>query len=198
MCGRITLRTNVHEIAVEFQAELPVRGADTREIVQLRWGLIPSWAKDAKIAFSCLNARADTIKTKPAFRSAYKSRRCLVPADGYYEWLREGKEKLPYLYEFDGGKLFSLAGLWESWKDPAVADAEVLQTCTLITTDANSLAAEVHDRMPVIVHPDDRQAWLSGEEIPLVPCPTAGMSARRVSMVVNNSRNEGAECVAAP
>ncbi|WP_254509254.1 SOS response-associated peptidase [Anatilimnocola floriformis] len=216
MCGRITLRTNIHTIANELQAPLPgletvprynvspgqfvlaIRGADQREIVQLKWGLIPSWSKDAKIAFSCLNARADTVKTKPAFRSAYKSRRCLVPADGYYEWLREGKEKLPYLYEFGGGKLFSLAGLWETWTDPAVAGALPLQTFTLITTEANELAAEVHDRMPVIVHAEDRQAWLAGDEIPLVPYETTGMSARRVSKVVNNSRNEGAECIAAP
>lgn len=154
-----------------------VRGADHREIVQLRWGLIPSWSKDAKIAFSCLNARADTVKTKPAFRSAYKSRRCLIPADGYCEWLRQGKDKLPYLYEFDGGKLFSLAGLWELWTDPAVAGAKPLETFTLITTDANELAAEIHDRMPVIDHPEDRQAWLAGQEIPLVPFPIAGMAA---------------------
>jgi putative SOS response-associated peptidase YedK len=204
----------MRQIADIFQAPLPgfditprynvspgqlvpaVRGTDQREIVQLRWGLIPSWSKDAKIAFSCLNARADTVKTKPAFRSAYKSRRCLIPADGYYEWLRQGKDKLPYLYEFDNGKLFSLAGLWESWKDPAVANAEPLETFTLITTDANELASEIHDRMPVIVHTEDRQAWLAGEEVPLVPFPTKGMSARRVSTFVNNSRHEGAECIA--
>ena len=106
------------------------------------------------------------------------------------------QNKPPYLYELDGGKLFSLAGLWESWKDPAVAGAEPLETFTLITTDANELAAEIHDRMPVIVHSDDRQAWLAGAEIPLEPFPTTGMSARRVSTFVNNSRHEGPECVA--
>lgn len=213
MCGRITLRTNMHAVADLFDAPLPtfesrprfnvspgqfvlaVRGAEKHEIVQLKWGLIPSWAKDNKIAFQCLNARSETVKTKPAFRSAYKSRRCLVPADGYYEWMKQGKEKLPYLYEFNGGALFSIAGLWESWRDPAVKDAEPLETCTLLTTDANTLAAEVHDRMPVIVHPEDRQAWLAGEEIPLVPFEADGMIARRVSQFVNSSRNEGAECV---
>ncbi len=107
-----------------------------------------------------------------------------------------GKDKLPYLYELDGGKLFSLGGLWESWKDPAVAGAEPLETFTLITTDANELASEIHDRMPVIVHPEDRQGWLAGEEIPLEPFPTDGMSTRRVSTFVNNSRHEGPECVA--
>lgn len=216
MCGRITLRTNLRQIADEFQATLPgfditprynvspgqlllaVRGATEREIVQLRWGLIPSWAKDNKMAFQCLNARSETVATKPAFRSAYKSRRCLIPADGYYEWLRQGKDKLPYLYEFGEGQLFSIAGLWESWQDPAVPNAEPLQTCTLLTTSANSLAAEVHDRMPVIIHPADREAWLAGEQIPLEPFPVQGMAARRVSQFVNSSRNEGAACLAAP
>lgn len=216
MCGRITLRTNLRQIADEFQASLPgfditprynvspgqlvlaVRGAAAREIVQLRWGLIPSWAKDNKLAFQCLNARSETVATKPAFRAAYKSRRCLIPADGYYEWLRSGKDKLPYLYEFGDADLFSIAGLWESWRDPAVAAAEPVETCTLLTTAANPLAAEVHDRMPVIIHPDDRQAWLAGEQIPLVPFPEQQMITRRVSQFVNNSRNEGAACLAAP
>lgn len=214
MCGRITLRANLRRIAEEFAAAYPnfetrpryniapgqllfaVRGAAQRELVQLKWGLIPSWAKDPKIAFQCLNARSETVAAKPAFRSAYQSRRCLIPADGYYEWLRQGTEKLPYLYEFNGGELFSIAGLWESWK-PALA-AEPLLTCTLLTTSANPLAAEVHDRMPVIVHPEDRQAWLAGETIPLLPYPAAGMSSRRVSQFVNNSRNESKACLAAP
>jgi putative SOS response-associated peptidase YedK len=179
------------------QMIVAVRGAEQREIVQLKWGLIPVWAKDTKIAFQCLNARSETVATKPAFRSAYKTRRCLIPADGYYEWLRVGKEKLPYLYEYEGGHIFSFAGLWERWKDPEDAEAEWIETCSLLTTDANELASEIHDRMPVIVDAEDRQAWLSGKEIPLVPFLTKGMSARRVSTFVNNSRNEGEGCIAA-
>lgn len=212
MCGRFTLRLPATVLMKEFQADLnfdirprynvspgqtilALRGADKPEFVQLKWGLIPSWAKDPKIAFQCLNARSETVATKPAFRSAYKSRRCLIPADGYYEWLKQGKEKLPYLYEFDGGKPITFAGLWETWRDPSLADAPPIQTCTMLTTEPNPLAAEVHDRMPMIVHPEDRHVWLAGEQIPLVPYPTDGMTARRVSTHVNNSRHEGEECI---
>ena len=205
MCGRITLRTNLRQISEEFSAPLPgfetsprynvspgqlvlaVRGQETREIVQLKWGLIPSWSEDPKIAFKCLNARSETVATKPAFRAAYKSRRCLIPADGYYEWLKDGKEKLPHLHEFDGGRLFALAGLWERWHD--------VETCTILTTSANELAAQYHDRMPVILDEPDHAAWLAGEQIPLVPHSVDGMTARRVSQYVNSSRHEGKECI---
>jgi putative SOS response-associated peptidase YedK len=170
------------------QMLLAVRGTQPSEVVELKWGLIPSWAKDPKIAFQCLNARSETVASKPAFRAAYKSRRCLIPADGYFEWRREGKQKLPYLYEFNGGQLFTFAGLWERWHD--------VETCTLLTTEANPLAAEVHDRMPVIIQPEDWTAWLQGEQIPLVPTSSEGMTARPVSTYVNNSRHEGPECVA--
>ncbi|QDU30982.1 Putative SOS response-associated peptidase YedK [Anatilimnocola aggregata] len=208
MCGRINQKTNLRlEVpdflqGLEFPAEyvprynlapsqplLALRGTDQRELVLLRWGLIPAWAKDEKIAYSTINARADTVATKPAFRAAYKSRRCLVVADGYYEWLRQGKSKLPYLYNVDD-RPFCLAGLWERWHE--------LETCTVITTEANDLAAAVHDRMPVIVDPADYSAWLAGEPIPLVPFPSDRMKVRPVSLVVNNARNEGPQCEAPP
>jgi putative SOS response-associated peptidase YedK len=170
------------------QDVLAVRNADgKRELVALRWGLIPSWAKDAKL--SQINARADTAHEKPMFRSAFKKRRCLVLADGYYEWLREGKTRQPHAYEVDGGKTFAIAGLWEEWQGQ--------QTCALLTTDANELAAQVHDRMPVILDPDDYSAWLAGEQIPLVPFPADRMTVRSVGVYVNNARNEGPECLAA-
>jgi len=156
-------------------------------------GLIPSWAKDKKIAYSTINARSDTVATKPAFRSAFKRRRCLVLADGYYEWEKSGKSKLPWLYEVDGGKPFAFAGLWESWK-PAGAD-ESLESCTIITTDANELASQVHVRMPVILDSADHDAWLAGEQIPLIPFPPERMSTRPISTLVNNARNEGPECI---
>ena len=118
--------------------------------MRLKWGLIPVWAKDAKIAYSTINARGDTVATKPAFRAAYKKRRCLIVADGYYEWLREGKDKQPFVYEVDGGEPFAMAGLWEWWGGPE-GENKPVESCTIITTDANKLASEIHDRMPVIL-----------------------------------------------
>src|SRR4051812_41529162 len=135
MCGRFTLRAKLNLLLDQFAAELhETRTFDPRyniaptqevlairhprQLVALRWGLIPSWAKDAKIASSTINARADTVAEKPAFRAAFKKRRCLVLADGYYEWLREGKSKLPHLYEMDDGRPFAMAGLWEWWGGP--------------------------------------------------------------------------------
>ena len=156
-----------------------------RQLAMLHWGLIPR-AKDTKLAYSTINARADTVATKPAFRSAFKKRRCLVMADGYYEWQKDGKAKLPWLYEL--GEPFAFAGLWESWQG--------LESCTIITTDANELASQVHNRMPVILDPADYDGWLAGEDIPLIPFPPERMTARSVSTFVNNARNEGAECVA--
>ena len=162
---------------------------------KFRWGLIPSWAKDAKIAYSTINARADTVATKPAFRAAYKKRRCLVLADGYFEWRKEGKAKLPLLYEVDGGKPFAFAGLWEWWGGPE-GENNPVECCTIITTDANELAKMVHDRMPVILNADDYDAWLAGEEVPLVPFPSDRISARPVSTYVNNVKNQGPQCIA--
>lgn len=215
MCGRFTLRTKLNLLLDQFAAEL-VEGAvweprynipptanvpavrltdGKRRLSLLKWGLVPSWAKDTKIAYSTINARADTAPTKPAFRSAFKSRRCLVLADGYFEWQTEGKQKLPWLYEVEG-KPFAFAGLWESWRPPS---AEVpLESCTILTTDPNELAGQFHDRMPVILDPDDYVAWLSGEQIPLVAFPAERMTARRVSTYVNNVKNQGLECVASP
>jgi putative SOS response-associated peptidase YedK len=219
MCGRFTLRTPLAVLAQQFQFDLDnalqlplryniaptqdvaaVRMVDgKRKLALLRWGLIPSWAKDTKIASSTINARADTVATKPAFRTAYKRRRCLVLADGYYEWLRVGKAKQPYLYEVDGGKPFALAGLWEQWGDKESAP---LESCSVITTDANKLAQEIHDRMPVILDPVDYDAWLNPESgdvaYLLDQFPADRMTVRPVSTFVNNARNQGPECIASP
>ena len=219
MCGHFTLRTPLTVLAQQFQFDLDnatqlspryniaptqdvaaVRLVDgKRQLAMFRWGLIPSWAKDTKIASSTINARADTVATKPAFRSAYKRRRCLVLTDGYYEWLRVGKVKQPYLYEVDGGKPFALAGLWESWRGIGDKDSTPLETCSLITTDANKLARKVHDRMPVILNPVDYDAWLNPEiedvAYMLAPCDADRMTVRPVSTYVNNARNQGPECV---
>lgn len=222
MCGRLTLRTPMSVLMREFEFQMAtpveflpryniapmqtiaavlVRGGQ-RQCDFFRWGLIPSWAKDTKIAASTINARAETVAEKPAFRSAFKSRRCLILADGYYEWLREGKSKQPYLYEVNEGKPFAIAGLWEMWRGPTGDDAP-LQTCSVITTEANRLAGQVHDRMPVILHPADYEAWLQPTTEPatlkrlLAPFEADAMTARPVSQYVNNARHEGAECVAA-
>ncbi len=212
MCGRITLRTPMNLIVERFmldsapstfvpryniaptQTTLVVRADEGKHIAaNLRWGLIPSWAKDAKIGVSMINARSETVAEKPAFRSAFKKRRCLVPVDGYYEWLREGKTKLPHLYQIKDGEPFALAGLWERWQE--------VETFTVLTTSANELAAKVHDRMPVILSPLDCERWLDPDSDPadlqklLEPYPTDDMTDTPVSTFVNSSRNEGPECM---
>lgn len=218
MCGRYTLRDKLNLVLSQFAAEMaeeidyrpryniaPTQDVlairHPREAVMLKWGLIPSWAKDAKIAYSTINARADTVATKPAFRSAYKKRRCLVIADGYFEWKKEGKAKLPYLYEIDGGKPFAFAGLWEWWREPGT-EGEGIETCSLLTTEANTLASEIHDRMPVILEEADYNRWLDPSVADpadlLKQFPSERMSVRPVSTFVNNARNSGAECVAPP
>src|SRR6187399_1605188 len=183
MCGRFTLRTPLTVLVDQFHFDLgnaiqlslryniaptqdvaAVRQVNgKRQLALLRWGLIPSWAKDVKIGASGINARADTVATKPMFRAAYKRRRCLVLADGYYEWLRVGKAKQPHLYEIDGGKPFAFAALWEQWWGTGDKEAPPLESCTVLTTEANELAAKVHDRMPVILDPVDYEAWLNPE-----------------------------------
>lgn len=215
MCGRFTLRANLAQLGEQFFAELAagvtweprynvpptanvpaVRLEDgKRQLVLLKWGLIPSWAKDAKIAYSTINARSDTVATKPAFRSAFKKRRCLVLADGYVEWQKSGKDKLPWLYEVDGGKPFAFAGLWEWWGGPS--GKEPIESCTIITTDANELASNVHDRMPVILDAEDYDGWLAGEEIPLVPFDPGRMATRPISTTINSVKNQGPQCVEA-
>src|SRR5262245_51915243 len=227
MCGRFTLRTPLTVLAKQLQFDLdaafakvgpryniaptqdvlavrqPEQGAKA-ELVALRWGLIPVWAKDAKIGYSTINARSDTVAEKPAFRSAFKKRRCLILADGYYEWLREGKSKLPYLYEIDGGKPFAFAGLWEYWPGPKDGPkAEPIESCTIVTTDANKLASKVHDRMPVIISEADFDCWLDPAcddraklEKLIKPFAGKSMSCRPVSQHVNNVKNQGEACVA--
>jgi putative SOS response-associated peptidase YedK len=128
-----------------------------RELSLMRWGLIPSWAKDSSGAAKMINARSETASTKPAFRDALKFRRCLIPADGFYEWKRDGKTKQPYCFEVNDGSLFAFAGLWERWKNPS---GEWIKTCSILTTTPNAVTAPVHDRMPVILDPDGYDLWL--------------------------------------
>jgi putative SOS response-associated peptidase YedK len=128
-----------------------------RELSVMRWGLIPSWAKDSSGGARMINARSETASTKAAFRDAMKSRRCLIPADGFYEWMRTGKSKQPYCFEVNDGELFAFAGLWDRWKDP---NGQWVKSCSILTTTPNAVTAPVHDRMPAILDPDAHDLWL--------------------------------------
>ena len=128
-----------------------------RELSLARWGLVPSWSKDSSSAARMINARSETADAKPAFRDALKFRRCLIPADGFYEWQKSGSAKQPYCFEVREGELFAFAGIWESWKDPS---GKTLETCSILTTTPNAVTAAVHDRMPVILDPDGYDLWL--------------------------------------
>ena len=165
-----------------------------QEAAQLRWGLIPFWAKDEKISYSKINARAETVAKKPAFRDAFKKRRCLIAADGYYEWktLEDGS-KQPYRITLKPEQPFSFAGLWEHWEK----DNKVIESCTIIVTDANELTKDIHGRMPVILDPDDYDAWLGGTdgENLLRPYPSKKMARYPVSRAVGNVKNTGPELI---
>ena len=173
-----------------------VRETDAgRELVMLRWGLVPFWAKDPAIGNRMINARAETVAEKPSYRAAFRHRRCVVLADGFYEWRREGDAKTPYYISLASGEPFALAGLWENWTDKQTGES--LQTTTLITTEANEFMRPLHHRMPVVLQTDAASDWLAGSsEILLelserMPALTAWPVDRRV----NNARNEGAELI---
>lgn len=173
--------------------------AFARELTLMRWGLVPSWAKDLDIGVRLINARSETAAEKPAFRAAFKRRRCLVPADGFYEWRKLDGRKQPYHIRMADGAPFAIAGLWERWEP---ADGSVLESCTLLTTEANARVRPLHDRMPVILSPEDWQLWLDPEfeqaELlqPLLrPFDPAAMATQAVSSYVNSPRNEGPDCL---
>lgn len=168
-----------------------------RELVMLRWGLVPFWAKDPAIGSRMINARAETVAEKPAYRAAYRHRRCMVLADGFYEWRKEGDAKTPYFISLASGEPFALAGLWETWADKE--SGESLQTTTLITTAANEFMAPLHHRMPVIIAANTADEWLAGAKDLLddVAANTPALQAWPVDRRVNNARNEGEELVSA-
>ena len=168
-----------------------------RELVMLRWGLVPFWAKDASIGNRMINARAETVAEKPAYRAAYRHRRCVVLADGFYEWRREGDAKTPYFISLASGEPFALAGLWEIWKDKESGDS--LQTTTLITTAANDFMTPLHHRMPVILESNSAGEWLAGSNDLLddVAAITPPLQAWPVDRRVNNARNESEDLISA-
>jgi putative SOS response-associated peptidase YedK len=164
----------------------------------MKWGLIPSWAKDSSGAAQMINARSETAATKPAFRDALKSRRCLIPADGFYEWLQTGKAKQPYCFEVSNGELFAFAGLWDRWKDPS---GNWIKTCSILTTAPNAVTASVHDRMPVVLDPDTYDLWLDpgmhdmrAVSDMLKPYDARLMRCYPVSTRVNHVGNDDPEC----
>ena len=216
MCGRYLLTTPVDALAQLFRfterpnlgpryniaptQDVPIvrvaREGDRRELIMVRWGLVPWWADDPKIGNRLINARAETIERTPAFREAYQRRRCLVPADGFFEWRKAGKQRQPLLIRRRDQAPFAFAGLWERWKPP---DGGVLRSCTIVTCPPNALVAPIHDRMPVILAQDDHAAWLdpeaSGREL-LRPCPAEWLEAIPVNPRVNSPANDDSECLA--
>lgn len=183
------------------QAILAVRAEqDMRRLETLQWGLVPSWAKDVSIGSKMINARGETLAEKPSFRNALMRRRCLIPADGFYEWKKDDRGRQPmHIHRRDGG-LFAFAGLWEEWRRP---DGPPLRTCTIITVAPNELMAEIHDRMPAILREEDEAVWLDTEQVTdkerilslLRPYPDAGLEAYPVSKLVNAPVNDSAECL---
>ena len=171
-----------------------------REISMMRWGRIPSWARDSSSATRMINARSETAGTKPAFRDSLKSRRCLIPADGFYEWVRTGKAKQPYCCEVNRGELFAFAGLWDRWKDPT---GGWVKTCSILTTTPNAVTSAVHDRMPVILDPDGYDLWLdpgmrdvSAASELLKPCDARLMRCFPISTRINHVANDDEGCPA--
>jgi len=169
-----------------------------RELSLMRWGLVPSWAKDMSGAAMMINARSETAATKPVFRDPLANRRCLVPADGFYEWQRTGKVKQPYCFEVNDGALFAFAGLWDRWKDPS---GQWIKSCSILTTTPNAVTSSVHDRMPVILDPDCYDLWLDpgmhdmgAVSDMLKPYEARMMRSYPVSSRVNSVANDDAEC----
>ena len=221
MCGRFTLRVPASRVAEQFSLfdmpaweprfniapsqpvpvvrMAPDRPEPQRELVLLHWGLIPSWADDPTIGNRLINARAESVGSKPAFRAAARSRRCLIVADGFYEWQRTGKQRQPFFIRLREDRPFGLAGLWESWHSP---DGSVIESCTILTTESNELIRPIHDRMPVIVAPEDYDRWLDRAttrpevlEPLLRPYPSEQMAAYPVSPMVNSPASDNPRCV---
>ena len=218
MCGRFSLisseelikrifRLNRAPVQLRFNIapsqDVPViritHENQEREMIDMRWGLIPSWAKDSAIGNRTINAKSETLFEKPSFRKAARLRRCLIPSDGFYEWKKEGKTKQPYFIYMKDRQPFAFAGLWETWKQE---NETPIHSFTIVTTQANPLIESIHTRMPVIVPPDCHDAWLDpNEQSPeriaslLHPFPEEKMALHTVSASVNNPRFDAPECI---
>ena len=214
MCGRFAFYSPAEAVAALFDVrglpeleprynvaptQLIAAGREAksgdREFAMLRWGLVPSWAKDPSIGNRMINARLETAAEKPAFRAAFGQRRCIIFADGFYEWRKEEQGKTPYFISLASGEPFAFAGLWEAWTDRGTGES--LQTATILTTEANEFLAGLHDRMPVVLQPEGAKRWLGGDAR-LPEDPGAGRMAFRawpVSRRVNAAANEGPDLV---
>lgn len=217
MCGRYVLKSNLDFLQGRFsfddhrlefrpryniaptQQVLTITNGGQRRAELMRWGLIPFWAKAPKIGYRMINAVGETAATKPAFRAAFKKRRCLIPADGFFEWRKDGKQKVPTYIFLKSRKPFAFAGLWESWKSP---DGETIRSCTIVTTKPNEFIEPIHNRMPVILSEETEALWLDPMtekadtlSALLIPSPAELMEAYEVSNFVNYAKNEGRECV---
>ena len=217
MCGRYSLIADIQELARQFefdgtgfensprynvaptQSVLTVTNRDERQGEFMRWGLIPSWAKDASIGSRMINARGETVAQKPSFRNALQRRRCLVLADGFYEWQKVGKGKRPMRIVLKSREPFAFAGLWETWRNP---EGEAVRSCALITTEANDLLRPIHERMPVILPRELEEFWLDGDVADsaalsdvLAPYPDGSMEVYEVSTLVNKATNSGPDLI---
>lgn len=219
MCGRFSLTASSEKLASKFTLKttppfetryniapslwLPIIALNSSKEIEatpMYWGLIPPWAKEFKIAFNTINARSETLESKAVFNNAYKSRRCLVPADGFYEWDKGSSPKQPWRFILSSGDLFAFAGLWEEWRSQD--GLQVFQSFTIVTTEANELVGQVHDRMPVILHEEDYEKWLDTAEYPpakasmlLKPYPAEFMTTYPVSRNINNPKFDGPTCI---
>jgi putative SOS response-associated peptidase YedK len=228
MCGRFTLFEPDAILSKEFDAPIQfdlkprynvapsqqvtaVRSRTDngkREFALLHWGLIPTWAKDASIGNRMINARAETVAEKPSFRNAFRHRRCLVPMNGFFEWSKRGIHKQPHFIALSDKRVMAVAGLWERWEGSSPeegAEASPIESCTLLTTEANELIAPMHDRMPVIVAPENYELWLNAPEQDLAalqplftPYPPGEMFTRPVSLRVNNPSADDARLLDLP
>jgi putative SOS response-associated peptidase YedK len=215
MCGRFAQRSPAKKIAKQFKVEevpplaerynvapaqmiLGIREeGDAREATFFKWGLVPRWAKDPSIGNKLINARSETVEEKPSFREAFRRRRCIIPADGFYEWKREAGRKQPFFFKLKDERPFGFAGLWDRWEGEG---GQVINSCTILTTEANGVLRPVHDRMPVILHPEDYELWLEGGERALLrellrPYPEEEMTGHPVSSSINSPQNQGTELI---
>ncbi|GGA29263.1 SOS response-associated peptidase [Psychrobacillus lasiicapitis] len=214
MCGRYTLFTDFESLLERFDIEYSMEEdlfipsyniAPSQQVVsiindgkknrlgKLRWGLIPGWAKDEKVSYKMINARSETVEQKPSFCNAFTKRRCLIPMDSFFEWKKHDSSKIPMRIKLKTDEVFAVAGLWESWKSP---EGKTIHSCTILTTEANSLVSDIHDRMPVILRPEDEKVWLNTElqeketlKRLLVPYDASVMEAYAVSSEVNSPKN---------
>ena len=209
MCGRFSLTVTEAELNLRFELEggvapyesryncaptqmlAVITNQDERQIRYMKWGLIPSWAKDPAIGNKMINARAETIGEKPSYRVPLRSQRCIIPSDGFYEWKQNGR-KIPYRIYLKNSRIFTYAGLWDKWKD---REGNLVNSFTIITTRANEFMSSIHERMPVILDPTDEKRWLHETDMDSVlsllkPCPAEIMEAYPVSDLVNSPRND--------